>query len=638
VTAKVLHGDCRDELRALEENSVHCFVTSPPYYGLRDYKIPPSIWGGDSTCQHDFEPEEVATEIGRGNWAQGVNGRGEEQPGGVDAKREPIRGKVERGFCRHCGAWKGVLGLEPGWALYIEHVVEVFREVHRVLRKDGTLWLNIGDSYASATAKGNSGYGTSTLTNGGAYQEEVPRPWSGRPELGGTSMKRTRAYRDGSHAGKHSAMTGRKGSNRAQRGDGNEGIPFGPMSQPNRTPQAGFKPKDRMMIPARVAIALCDDGWWLRDEIIWRKPNPMPSSAEDRTTPAHEMLYMLSKSQRYFYDNDAIAEPANYPPGSGWVEEAKGERDGKRTDVADDVLVERSFRAIRETRNKRSVWPAEPVEGLFGEEPPPKTPPRFASHPRGKKLVTPKSAPNDSNVRAKESWHASTGALVETRNKRSVWDIATFSFPEAHFATFPPDLVEPCILAGTSARGCCVVCRTPWERVTAEVETGATQKMPAGHATKAGSHSPVDHNAEGRELAPGNNPVMATVTLGFYPVCRCAGAPELPDHPPKPSRARSASEAAYKIAMNAWRGYAAAVDIERERLCKLQLKTPTVPAVVGDPFGGSGTVGMVADRMQRDALLIDLGKDYVEMARRRINQDCPLFGGADDAPRFGAAE
>lgn len=525
MTVTVLHGDCRPILRAREENSVHCFVTSPPYYGLRDYGIEPSTWGGDPTCRHDFEPA---------------------------------------AFCRHCGAWRGVLGLEPGWALYVEHVVEVFRDVRRVLRKDGTLWLNVGDSYASATSKGHNGFGTSGLSNGGAYQAEVPRPWSATPELGGSSMKRNRAYRDGSHAGKHAAMTGRKGSNRAQRGDGNDGVAFGPMSQPNRTPQAGFKPKDRMMIPARVAIALCDDGWWLRDEVVWRKPNPMPSSAEDRTTCAHEMVYMLSKSQRYFYDAEAIAEPASQN-----------------------------------------------------------------TNPRGAVLITPKSAPNDSNVRAKDSWHASTGAVVEKRNKRSVWDVATFSFPEAHFATFPPDLVEPCVLAGTSARGCCVVCRTPWRRVTAEVETGSTQKMPAGHATKAGSHSPVDHNAEGRDLAPGDNPVMATVTLGWYPACACVNAPKLPDHPPKPSRAKIDDEDVYKMRMRAWREYAAAIDEQRKALCQAQATTPTVPAVVGDPFGGSGTVGMVADRLQRDALLIDLGKDYVEMARRRINDDSPLFGAAE---------
>lgn len=564
MTVKILHGDCRDELRALEENSVHCFVTSPPYYGLRDYKIPPSIWGGDPTCQHEWD--DVTGEF---------RGQAHARPDNSGGVHLPTRGQqkatggntftaTQGCFCRHCGAWRGVLGLEPGWALYIEHVVEVFREVHRVLRKDGTLWLNVGDSYASATAKGNSGYGTSGLSNRGAYQAEVPRPWAARPDYGGSSMKRNRAYRDGSHAGKNSAMTGRKGSNRAQRGDGNEGVPFGPMSQPNRTPQSGFKPKDRMMIPARVAIALQEDGWYLRDEIIWRKPNPMPSSAEDRTTPAHEMLYMLSKSGRYFYDNVAIAEPAS------------------------------------ENTNSR-----------------------------GTILVTPKSAGDDTNVRAKNSWHISTGALVEKRNKRSVWDIATFSFPEAHFATFPPDLVEPCVLAGTSARGCCVQCRTPWRRVTAEVETGATQKMPAGHATKAGSHSPVDHNAEGRVLAPGDNPVMATVTLGWYPSCACIAAPPLPSYPPKPSRAKVDDEDLYKAAMVAWREACKPINAERERICKSLANVPTPPAVVGDPFGGSGTVGMVADRLQRDALLIDLGKDYVEMARRRINDDMPLFGAAE---------
>jgi DNA modification methylase len=583
LTVRILQGDCRDVLREQPENHVHCFMTSIPYYGLRDYKIPPSIWGGDPKCEHDFQLEEVATEVGRGNWAQGTNGRGEEQPGGVDAAREPIRSTTERGFCRHCGAWRGVLGLEPGWRLYVEHVVEAFREVRRVLRKDGTLWLNVGDSYASATTRGNNGYGTSGLTNGGAYQDEVPRAvaaglgararrganlaawsaenarggghkagqvnagWEARPELGATSMKRTRATRDGTHAGKHESVAA-----------------FGPMSQPNRTPQDGFKPKDRMMIPARVAIALQDDGWWIRDEIVWRKPNPMPSSTTDRTTPAHEMIYMLTKSARYFYDAEAIAEPANYPPGSGYAEAAKGEIGGRRAEVADDKVLERPFRAIRETRNKRSVW-----------------------------------------------------------------DIPTSPFPEDHFATFPPDLVEPCVLAGTSARGCCPHCRAPWSRVTSEVDTGKTQKLPAGVAAGPGSHSVVDHNVEGRPVAPDGNAVTATVTLGWYPSCRCIGAPALLDYPQKPSRARSASKEAYTIAMKDWREHAAAIDDKRARMCEAMASTPTVPALVCDPFGGSGTVGLVADRLQRDALLIDLGKRYVDMARRRINDDAPLFGAAE---------
>lgn len=142
---EVREGDVRTLLRGLEAESVQCVATSPPYWGLRAYGTEPQVWGGDEGHVHKFMMERKATELGSGNWAQGTNGRGELQPGGVDVKREPMRATSEMGLCA-CGAWRGELGLEPSPWLYLEHALEVFREVHRVLRKDGTLWLNMGDS------------------------------------------------------------------------------------------------------------------------------------------------------------------------------------------------------------------------------------------------------------------------------------------------------------------------------------------------------------------------------------------------------------------------------------------------------------------------------------------------------------
>lgn len=544
----IITGDCRDELRRLEANSVHCVMTSPPYYGLRDYKIEPSVWGGNPECGHRFSSDSLEVDLDAGR-RKGVNlaaWSADNARGGAKKAGTIERPAVRQGFCR-CGAWLGVLGLEPTWQLFVEHTVEVFREVRRVLRKDGTLWLNIGDTYASGTTKGNSGFGTSTLSNGGAYQDEVPRPWAARPEFGATSMKRKRAQRDGTHVGKHESMAA-----------------FGPMAQPNRESQPGFKPKDRMMIPARVAIALCDDGWWLRDEVVWHKPNPMPSSVDDRTTPAHEMLYLLTKSARYFYDADAIAEPANYAGQTGYF--AGG-------GIA-------SARAL----NKKPSGNETPGAGRV--------------------------------------------PIADTRNRRSVWTIATMPFPEAHFATFPPDLVEPCVKAGTSDRGCCVKCAAPWERVTTEVESGRVQKMPAGMATKAGDHDVVDHNKEGREVAPSGNPVMTTVTVGWWPSCACDQLEPLEPLPEKPSRARIADEAVYKIAAAAWREACVPVVNGWRSRCLAAANLPVKPAVVLDPFGGAGTVGLVADRLQRDYVLIDRGADYVAMARRRIAGDSPLFSRA----------
>lgn len=232
MAVRIIQGDCREVLRTLPDESVHCVVTSPPYFGLRDY---------------------------------GVGGQ---------------------------------IGLEESPSAFVAEMVAVFREVRRVLRKDGTLWLNLGDSYA------NDG------------------KWGG------------------SSGGKHAeGLHGASGIGRGKR-------------------QTGLKAKDRMMIPARVALALQADGWWLRDEIVWHKPNPMPSSVTDRTTPAHEMVYMLSRSARYWYDSGAIKEPSvsGHPSGNGFARPQQIARGGRGN--AEQW-------SLTEFRNKRSVWtvPVSPFGG-----------------------------------------------------------------------------------------------------------------------------------------------------------------------------------------------------------------------------------------------------------------------------------
>lgn len=229
--ATIWHGDCREVLRCLDESSVHCAVTSPPYWGLRDY--------------------------------------------GTD----------------------GQLGLEETPADHVANMVDVFREVRRVLREDGTLWLNYGDTYAA---------------------------------------------------------TG-----------------------------SGLKPKDLCGIPWRVALGLQEDGWWLRQDIIWHKPNPMPEGVKDRCTKSHEYLFLMAKSAKYYYNAEAIKETAT----------TAGDNRGSRTD---------------NRRSQRSAG----ANSIITNRP--------------------------------------TSA---TRNRRSVWTIATAPYPGAHFATFPPDLVEPCIMAGCPAGG-----------------------------------------------------------------------------------------------------------------------------------------------------------------------------------------
>jgi DNA modification methylase len=281
VSVRIIQGDCRDVLKTLPDESVHCVVTSPPYWGLRDY-------GHEDQIGLDSTPQE-----------------------------------------------------------FIAALVGVFREVKRVLRKDGTLWLNLGDCYNSiGHKKSNSGYGSTGLA-GGIAQEHTPL----RKENTDTNLKH----------------------------------------------------KDLCMIPARVAIALQADGWWLRQDIIWSKPNPMPESVTDRCTKAHEYIFLLAKSERYYFDAEAIAEPS-----SGW--------NGSTFDGPRDL-------AVRPTTGRRTN-----IEGNMSE--------------RGVTRTT-----EGLNLKTKEE------KTSETRNKRSVWTVATKAFTEAHFATFPPDLIEPCILAGCPEGG-----------------------------------------------------------------------------------------------------------------------------------------------------------------------------------------
>lgn len=271
-TISIIVGDCIKSMQAMPAQSVHCCVTSPPYFGLRDY------------------------------------------------------------------GHEGQIGLEETPEAYVARLVEVFREVRRVLRDDGTLWLNLGDSYANVGKWGGSTSGKHAKDLHGVQQS------SGR-------MKETSA-----------------------------GLV-----------NAGFKPKDLIGIPWRVAFALQADGWYLRQDIIWHKPNPMPESVRDRCTKAHEYIFLLSKSERYHFDAEAMKEPA--------TSNASG-----------------AAASFKRSGSKRGqVIPGQ----------------HYGTH-----------RPEREDV-----------AYNETRNRRSVWTVATRPYKGAHFATYPPGLIRPCILAGCPTGG-----------------------------------------------------------------------------------------------------------------------------------------------------------------------------------------
>ena len=332
----------------LADESVHCVVTSPPYWGLRKYSGTQSfVWGGDAKCAHEWVDHFKPPSGGRNLPDNMPNTGGNKTQQIVE---NPSRDGVHSGYCSKCGAWYGELGLEPTPEEYVANMVAVFREVKRVLRADGTCWLNLGDSYWGGGRGGN--------------EPKTSENW--KPEYGHPSWK-----------------------------------------------HGSLKPKDLCGIPWRVAFALQADGWWLRSDIIWSKPNPMPESVTDRPTKAHEYLFLLTKSARYYYDADAVRE------------------------------------ALQESSIERGYSKAY-MDGAT----------------RKMKL-----SPNE--VRAKGNWRTSENAYIPSgRNRRTVWQIATAPYSGAHFATYPPALVEPCIKAGTSEHGVCPECGAPWERVVEHANDG----------------------------------------------------------------------------------------------------------------------------------------------------------------------
>jgi DNA modification methylase len=275
-------GDCLDILPTLPAESVQCVVTSPPYWGLRDYGT--ATWkGGDDACDH------IAPKKG---------GTGESSALQLSRKRIDFEsGGQYRSTCGKCGATRidSQIGLEASPKAYVEKLVAVFREVKRVLRPDGVLFLNLGDTYASDA---------------------------------GACVR-------GTHCGKN--------------------IAAGQLGQPNRkfTSRSTLKPKDLIGIPWRVAFALQEDGWYLRQDIIWAKPNPMPESVTDRCTKSHEYIFLLTKSGKYFYDAEAVKEPAEPFRHAG-----KMHPRGWHTDA---VPISGGVKSPEEAtaqngRNRRSVW------------------------------------------------------------------------------------------------------------------------------------------------------------------------------------------------------------------------------------------------------------------------------------------
>jgi site-specific DNA-methyltransferase (cytosine-N4-specific) len=333
---------------------------------------------------------------------------------------------------------EGQIGMEETPAAYIEKLVMVFQEVRRVLRADGTAWINLGDSYAN------------------------DRKWGVHP------------------SGKHCKE-------------------LHSMTRPQR--YTGLPGKNLLMIPARIAIALQEDGWILRSDIIWHKPTAMPESVQDRPTSAHEHIFLLAKNEQYYYDADAIREPLK-----------------------------------------------------------PKTYTTFGTkhHAQGNDALGLVKSDNWGSTVVERQPRLTADGEIAGANKRNVWTVASQPYPGSHFATFPPKLIEPCILAGT-AQKVCEHCQTPWNRVT----------IPTGHINKREqAHAPF-------------STATKTDSTGWAPA---------------------------RMGTDAW-----------EPGCSCTENTGTGTCIVLDPFMGAGTTALVALQHGRNYLGIELNPDYIALAEKRIS-------------------
>jgi DNA modification methylase len=401
-------GDALSVLRSMPDESVQCVVTSPPYFGLRDYSSPPTIWGGNEDCEHEWV--EQITPAANGLVNNDMQG---ETLSETSATRKPRRSD----FCSKCNAWKGSLGLEPSPQLFVRNLVLIFREIRRVLKKDGSLWLNLGDSYAGS-GRGRDADGTWNPGKGGTKQETNKGAIIGR-------------------------VVNEKSFHKSLIENGHTGNAW-------VKPPAGYKQKDLMGIPWRVAFALQDDGWWLRQDIIWSKPNPMPESVTDRCTKAHEYIFLLTKSRKYYFNQDAIREPlkdasiARLNPDLD-AQEGSDRVPGKTNGNMKAVVFGGTNRCP-DTRLQSGKEGKPRYKNLEANGQ--KNHSFHESREEGKEWK-PKGRDRSNGNRNGEGASTLDTAESLSANKKSVWTVTTQPFKDAHFATFPPKLIEPMILAGS---------------------------------------------------------------------------------------------------------------------------------------------------------------------------------------------
>jgi len=484
----IFKGDARS-MWELPNECVQMVCTSPPYWSLRKYSGEQDlIWGGDKDCEHKWEDETIKHDALRHRPSEKCIVGSEKNPA--------IRpgSKVISGFCSLCGAWRGALGLEPTIELYLQHLIEIMREIRRVLRKDGVFFLNIGDSYAGSGSPGGD-------------------------------------FRDGKGGDEYLRPYNRKG-----------GV---------------LKPKDLCLVPFRVAISAQEDGWWVRSVIIWSKNNPMPSSSTDRPTVSHEYILMLTKSGKSLYwthrdgggtrerpkadykwvniksDEEVAIEPPDWKvkikcpecDGTGYVDMDALWSISDKCPTCNGKGKTQLWKRINLWTGHDYYWDQEAVREPYTE-------PLNRWGGDSLKRDTSKTAAYKEmqNIGYSSAFRVGRPMRPDPsgRNIRSVWEFPTVPYPGAHFAVFPDRLPQLCIKAATPEEGCCAKCGAPWARV---LEKKPSQFNIRVRDAKTGRAAPEEgYKASEEELAryPGNHPDPGySRTLGWEGTCKC-NAPRVP--------------------------------------------------------------------------------------------------------------
>lgn len=644
MTATFITGHVIEKLRELPADSVHMAVTSPPYYGLRKYSGEQEVvWGGDLECEHEWVTHYQSPKGGRNLPNNMPNTGGDRTQQLVDSPRFGVLSN----YCSLCGAWKGDYGAEPSPEVYVSHSVEILREVRRVLRPDGVVFWNIKDSYAS-------GKGTCFNPGGGNNSLE-----------GHARLKEQGVY---------------------------------PLDRGNKSvlEEQGLKPKDLCLIPQRLAIALCDDGWWVRSIVLWNKRNPMPSSIKGwrwerhmvpqcpncesyssfkgrvckvcgwtkpsnrgetkawraetgqqersddggfksdsfmvecpgcpkcspndgyvlrkgswRPTESHEYILMLAKSANYFGDGEAVKEP--HTTKNLEYEMAKSSKGGHKKKMTCkpnvDKYLEDTHSYSPGGRNLRSVWDDDDPFMFW----------QFLN----------KHLPEDQLDELVAQYQEYASQL------KDVWTFSTEPYKGGHYAAFPPRLAEICIKSGTSEKGVCSKCGSPWVRVLKKGFTAHDGDTATDYAqgTNANRLAPLRQAARqrGGEYGSTASPYATKYVddaLGPTPQ-GCQRNKTIEEERVQSRRDAvllfPGDERAQQDCMNSVHdhgGLTASRTIGWKPSCVCLDTDIPVPSTVLDLFSGVGTTAMVCERLGHcNSINIDISADYHDLARERLAKD-----------------